>query len=229
MKTGYLVAKRLMDLGVSSLGLVLLSPVLMVIAAAVKAADRGPVLFRHQRVGRDGRLFGMWKFRTMVPGADKMGPGVTRGGDARITRLGRWLRKTKLDELPQLWNVLTGDMTLVGPRPEVPQYVERYTPEQRAVLALTPGLTDRASLEFVDEEELLRSAKNLEQFYMEHCVPRKIELNLEHWRKASLWEDIKVLFSTATLWFRSRGKVNPLVPAAAGQNLMRGSSGSPGS
>lgn len=213
MKTGYLAGKRLLDIGVSSFGLLVASPILLAIAVMIKVSDRGPVFFRHQRAGRHGRLFGMWKFRTMVPGADKMGPGVTRGGDVRITPIGRWLRKTKLDELPQLWNVLVGEMSLVGPRPEAPQYVAKYTPEQRAVLALIPGITDRASLEFADEEELLRGADDLEQFYMTYCVPRKIELNLEHWRKASLWEDIKVLFCTVTLWFRPRRKASPACPA----------------
>ena len=188
--------KRAFDLTCSALGLVLLSPTFAVIALAVKLGDGGPVFYRQHRVGRFGQRFWIWKFRTMVVDAERKGLQVTRDGDPRITRIGRFLRKAKLDELPQLWNVLKGEMSFVGPRPEVPRYVELYTPEQRAVLDLKPGITDLASLEFRDEEELLRGREDVEQFYLEVCVPRKIELNLEYAQRASLRSDVGVMVRT---------------------------------
>ena len=189
-------AKRLYDIGWAALGLVVLSPVLAVIALAVKWFDGGPVLFWQQRVGLGGQLFWICKFRTMVVAADRQGPGVTRDGDARITRVGRWLRKTKLDELPQLWNVLVGDMSFVGPRPELPRYVARYTAAQREILRFKPGITDLATLAFRNEEELLASASEVESFYLEQCVPRKIELNLQYQAQANLWRDTQVILRT---------------------------------
>src|SRR5208282_277059 len=150
------MGKRLFDLAFSVIGLVALSPVLLLVAMAVKLSTLGPVLFRQQRVGLRGKRFRMVKFRSMVENAEDLGLGVTRDGDPRITPMGRFLRKTKLDELPQLWNVLVGEMSFVGPRPEVPRYVAQYTPEQRRVLELKPGITDLATLEFRNEEEMLR-------------------------------------------------------------------------
>jgi lipopolysaccharide/colanic/teichoic acid biosynthesis glycosyltransferase len=197
-------AKRIYDLLFSALGLALLSPVLLLIAILVKISDRGPVFFRQQRVGQYGKLFWIWKFRTMIVDADKKGLNVTQDGDPRITALGRVLRKTKLDELPQLWNVCRGEMSFVGPRPEVPRYVERYTPSQREILQLKPGITDLATLEFRNEEDLLRQATDVEAFYLEHCVPRKIELNLVHARRASLWQDTRIILQTLFPWSRSK-------------------------
>ena len=197
-------AKRIYDLLFSALGLVLFSPVLLLIAILVKLSDGGPVFFRQQRVGQYGKLFWIWKFRTMIVDADKKGLNVTKDGDPRITPLGRVLRKTKLDELPQLWNVCRGEMSFVGPRPEVPRYVERYTPSQREILQLKPGITDLATLEFRNEEDLLRQATDVEAFYLEHCVPRKIELNLVHARRASLWQDTRVILQTLFPWSRSK-------------------------
>ncbi len=188
--------KRLYDLVFSSIGLIVLSPLFLVIAAVVKVTDVGPVIFRQRRIGLAGRPFYIWKFRTMVVNAEHAGLSVTCGGDARITPAGRFLRKTKLDELPQLWNVLRGEMSLVGPRPEVPHYVERYTPGQRKVLALKPGITDLATLEFRNEEELLRSAGDVESFYLAYCVPRKIKLNLQYARRANLWRDSQIILQT---------------------------------
>jgi lipopolysaccharide/colanic/teichoic acid biosynthesis glycosyltransferase len=190
------VAKRAYDLVFAGTGLVLLSPLFLLLAVLVKLSDGGPVLYRQERVGLGGCLFRIWKFRSMVVNADRIGIAVTRDGDPRITPIGRFLRKTKLDELPQLWNVFVGDMSLVGPRPEVPKYVERYTPEQRVILQLKPGITDLATLRFRNEEELLREAKNTERFYLEHCVPRKIELNLEYARRAGLWADTMIILRT---------------------------------
>ena len=147
------MVKRAFDLFFSALGLLALSPLLLLLAMAVKLTSRGPVFFRQQRVGQGGRLFYILKLRSMVVNAEKLGLSVTRDGDPRITPLGRLLRKTKLDELPQLWNVLVGDMSFVGPRPEVPGYVRQYTPGQRRVLELKPGITDLATIEFRNEEE----------------------------------------------------------------------------
>jgi lipopolysaccharide/colanic/teichoic acid biosynthesis glycosyltransferase len=190
------LGKRIYDVVLSGLGLVLLAPVLLVIALLVKGADGGPVFYRQQRVGLGGRLFWIWKFRTMVVGAERMGIAVTRDGDPRITRIGRILRKTKLDELPQLWNVLVGDMSLVGPRPEVPKYVARYTEAQREILGMRPGITDLASLRFRNEEEMLRSATDTEAYYLEHCLPQKIELNLQYALQANLWTDTLIILRT---------------------------------
>jgi lipopolysaccharide/colanic/teichoic acid biosynthesis glycosyltransferase len=189
-------AKRVYDLFFSALGLLALSPLLLLIAILIKLSDGGGVFFRQQRVGQFGRPFWVWKFRTMVMNAEKAGLSVTRGGDPRITRVGKLLRRTKLDELPQLWNVLRGEMSFVGPRPEVPQYVERYTPEQRRILELKPGITDLSTLEFRREEELLSAAEDTEKYYLEHCVPKKIELSLQYSRDSNLWRDTQVILRT---------------------------------
>ena len=197
--------KRAFDLFFSVAGLLVLSPLLLLLAMAVRLSGRGPALFRQPRVGKDGRPFCIVKFRSMVENAENLGLSVTRDGDARVTRIGRFLRKTKLDELPQLWNVLVGDMSFVGPRPEVPRYVEQYTAEQRRVLALKPGITDLATLEFRNEEEMLRTAArgrrtedgaDVEKFYVEYCVPRKIELNLAYAERANVWQDTKIILRT---------------------------------
>jgi len=190
------MSKRLFDLFFSLGGLLVLSPLFLVLAVAVKISSRGPVLFRQQRIGQDGKPFYINKFRSMVANAEKLGLSVTSDGDPRITALGRFLRKTKLDELPQLWNVLVGDMSFVGPRPEVPRYVDRYTAEQKRVLSLKPGITDLATLEFRNEEELLGGAEDTERFYLEYCVPRKIELNLAYADKANVWEDARIILRT---------------------------------
>jgi lipopolysaccharide/colanic/teichoic acid biosynthesis glycosyltransferase len=202
-------AKRLYDFVFAALGLVVLSPVFLLLALAVKLCDGGPVFYRQQRAGRHGKPFWIWKFRSMVTGADKMGPSITAGGDRRITPIGRLLRKTKLDELPQLWNVVRGEMSLVGPRPEVPRYVELYTPAQREILKLAPGITDLATLEFRNEEELLRGAADQERFYVEYCLPKKIELNLLYARKANPWQDTLIIFKTLWPWSRRHGEVQP--------------------
>ena len=189
-------AKRGYDLLFSSLGLVLVSPLGLLIALAIKLSGRGPVFFRQQRVGQFGRLFWIWKFRTMIVDAEARGLSVTRDGDPRVTGLGRVLRKTKLDELPQLWNVFRGDMSFVGPRPEVPRYVAHYTTAQRRVLDVKPGITDLATLQFRREEELLQGVTDVEMFYLEHCLPKKIELNLQYLQRASLWQDTRIIWQT---------------------------------
>jgi len=188
--------KRLFDIAASAIGLLVLWPVFLVIAVLIKLEDGGPVFYRQERIGYKGRPFKIWKFRTMVVNADKLGKPLTVGRDPRITRVGYWLRKFKLDELPQLLNVLLGEMSLVGPRPEVPQYVALYTPEQRKVLDLVPGITDPASIKFANEAELLAEASNPEKFYIEHIMPTKIRLNMEYASHATLWSDILVILKT---------------------------------
>jgi lipopolysaccharide/colanic/teichoic acid biosynthesis glycosyltransferase len=196
--------KRLYDIAFSGVGLLLLSPLLVFLAVLVKLSDSGPIFYRQERVGLGGRRFRIWKFRSMVVNADRLGIAVTRDGDPRITRVGRLLRKTKLDELPQLWNVFTGDMSLVGPRPEVPRYVEHYNLEQQQILQLKPGITDLATLRFRNEEELLKAAEDTERFYIEFCIPRKIELNLEYARQAGLWADTLIILRTLLPWLDAK-------------------------
>lgn len=188
--------KRFYDVVFSFAGLVVLSPVFLLIAALVKIADGGDVFYRQLRIGLHGRPFRICKFRTMVPAAEQAGPSVTKGGDVRVTWIGRILRRTKLDELPQLWNVLKGEMSLVGPRPEVPRYVQHYTAEQRDILRFKPGITDLATLCFRDEETLLGNTENLEEFYIQQCIPRKLELNREYARRANLLSDTWIILRT---------------------------------
>ena len=189
-------SKRALDVCGSTLGLVLLGPLFLMIALAIVMEDGGPVLFRQQRVGRGGRLFRLWKFRTMHVGAEYAGGQLTVGRDPRITRVGHWLRRAKLDELPQLLNVLRGEMSLVGPRPEVPRYVALYTPEQRAVLNEIPGITDPASLRYYDESIELARAADPERMYVEQIMPEKIRLNLEYAVRATPATDLVVVLST---------------------------------
>ncbi len=189
-------AKRAFDAAGALAGLLVLWPVFAVVAAAVKADDRGPVFFRQERIGRGGKPFRIWKFRTMVTDAESRGGQLTVGRDPRITRVGAWLRRTKLDELPQLLNVLAGEMSLVGPRPEVERYVRLYTPEQRRVLEMPPGITDPASLRYVDESEVLGRADDPHRAYVEQIMPDKIRLNLEYAGRATLLSDFGVLLRT---------------------------------
>lgn len=190
------LSKRLFDLGLTIPGLLFLLPALLFIAAAVKLGDGGPVFFRQERVGQGGRRFRIWKFRTMVVDAERRGIPLTVGDDPRITRVGRWLRRYKLDELPQLFNVLVGEMSLVGPRPEVPGYVALYTAEQRKVLDLAPGITDPASLRYRNESEILAQSADPEQVYVSEIMPAKIRLNLEYAQDATVWKDFVVVLRT---------------------------------
>jgi lipopolysaccharide/colanic/teichoic acid biosynthesis glycosyltransferase len=182
-------------------------PLGFVLAIWLKLSDGGPIFFSQIRIGQFGKPFRIWKFRTMVVNAEKLGLAVTQGKDPRITRVGRFLRRTKLDELPQLWNVFVGNMSLVGPRPEVPRYVAIYTPEQREILRLKPGITDLASLVFRDEESLLHGAKDVEQFYIEYCLPKKIELNKVYAQRAGLFQDVRIILLTVVPLFLS-GRVS---------------------
>ena len=193
------MAKRALDLVISILGLLALSPVLLFLALWIKLDSPGPVLYRGKRVGQDGQPFLMYKFRTMVLGAEQQGPAVTFRDDPRITKAGRVLRRTKLDELPQLFNVLKGEMSMVGPRPEDPKYVELYTPEQRQVLSVRPGITGPTQLEYRDEASMLE-AGSVDEEYVTRIMPRKLKLDLEYVRRRSLTGDLKILWRTvATL------------------------------
>jgi lipopolysaccharide/colanic/teichoic acid biosynthesis glycosyltransferase len=174
--------------------LLTVSPVLFGIVIAVVWEDRGPVLFRQWRVGRCGRRFEILKFRTMRPSAG--GPAVTASNDSRITRIGRILRRFKLDEIPQLWNVVRGDMRLIGPRPEVPQYVDETDPAWRTVLSVKPGITDLATLMFRDEETILAQSPEPERHYRTVVLPEKLALNCEYLATKSLWTDLRLLLLT---------------------------------
>lgn len=196
------MAKRIFDLFWATVGLLLLWPVFLLVALFIKAEDGGAVFFRQVRVGWKGRAFRMWKFRTMIMDAERLGRAITVGGDARITRIGHWLRATKVDELPQLINVLTGDMSLVGPRPEVQKYVDLYTLEQRRVLDLRPGITDLASVKYRRESELLANSEDPDRTYVDEIMPEKIRINLDYAREANLADDFRVILMTLGLWPR---------------------------
>jgi len=188
--------KRIVDFTAALVGLALLAPVMATIALATKLGDGGPVFFSQQRVGRGGRLFWMHKFRTMFVHAEQVGLPLTVGQDPRVTRVGRWLRKTKLDELPQLWNVVRGEMSLVGPRPEVPRYVASYSDEQRRVLSVRPGITDPASIAFIHESELLAASDAPEELYLQEVLPAKLACNLDYLRRATLASDMAMIART---------------------------------
>jgi lipopolysaccharide/colanic/teichoic acid biosynthesis glycosyltransferase len=189
------MSKRLFDVVAAGIGLVLLSPLLLALALWVRLDSPGPVLYRQQRVGRNGMLFDILKFRTMKQRAD--GPQLTVGRDPRITRAGRFLRHYKLDELPQLINVLQGTMSLVGPRPEVPRYVDCYPPAVRAtVLSVAPGITDLASILYKEESEVLGRAADPERAYLETILPVKLEYYQRYVRERSFWLDLRIIFQT---------------------------------
>jgi lipopolysaccharide/colanic/teichoic acid biosynthesis glycosyltransferase len=199
------MVKRLFDIVLSLSGLLLLSPLLLVIAAWVRLDSRGPIIFRQRRVGRAGATFEILKFRTMFQTSetDDSGIRITVAGDCRITGSGRHLRRYKLDELPQLMNVLRGDMSLVGPRPEVPEYVQHYPPETREeVLSVRPGITDLASLEFRHEERILAAAADPAQAYVDEILPAKLARCCDYVRQQSLWLDIVILWRTLLAVFR---------------------------
>jgi len=192
----YPLLKRALDFLLALGALVALSPVLVAIALWIKLADSGPVLYAGSRVGRGGKAFYMLKFRTMVVDADRVGPSSTAGDDPRITRPGRFMRRLKLDELPQLINVLRGEMSFVGPRPQVQWAVDLYTPEQRTLLAVRPGITDYASLRFRNEGEILQGSADPDKDYLEKIAPLKIELGLHYVQTYSLLSDVKLIVAT---------------------------------
>ncbi|PYT32794.1 MAG: sugar transferase [Acidobacteria bacterium] len=186
--------ERLVEAGCAASGLLLLTPVLAALALWILWDDGPPLFFSQKRVGRRGKLFSIWKFRTMRAGAP--GRGITASGDRRVTRVGAWLRKFKLDELPQLYNVLKGDMSLIGPRPEVPEYVQLESPLWQAVLQVRPGITDLATLLHRDEEEVLGASADPNAFYRESVLPAKLRLNLAYLRARSFWRDVNLIFLT---------------------------------
>lgn len=190
--------KRALDIVGSTVGLVILSPLLLLLAAAIRCCDGGPALYRGRRIGLHGRPFVMLKFRTMCPDADVRGGASTPSDDERITGLGRVLRRCKLDELPQLINVSRGDMSLVGPRPQVEWAVTLYTPEERALLSVRPGMTDLASIRFANESEILRGSPDPDRDYLDTIAPEKIRLGLEYVRTRSFLLDVRIIL--ATLW-----------------------------
>lgn len=188
--------KRLFDIVASGLGLVVLSPLFLILTLCIKLDSKGPVFYRQVRVGRNNKDFRIFKFRSMRVGADK-GSLVTIGGrDPRVTRSGYWIRKFKLDELPQLINVFVGDMSLVGPRPEVRHYVDYWTPEQMHVLDVRPGITDPASIKFRNENELMEKAEDPEKYYIEVIMQEKNKLYLEYVEKHSFLYDLRLIFET---------------------------------
>ncbi len=190
------VAKRTFDLAGAAAGVLVLAPLFLVIALLVRAEDGGPAFFGQRRVGHRGRPFRMWKFRTMVRDAESRGLPLTVERDPRVTRVGAWLRRLKLDELPQLFNVLAGDMTFVGPRPELARYVALYGAAQRQVLELVPGITDEASIRYADEDALLAKAADPERFYVDQIIQEKIRINLAYAARATFWTDVGVILAT---------------------------------
>ena len=198
------MAKRMFDLLGAAVALLLLAPLLAAVACWIKLDSPGPALFRQQRVGRHGRLFAIHKFRTMAADAVQRGPQLTVGNDLRITRAGSFLRRSKIDELPQLIDVLAGHMSLVGPRPELPAYVAHYPAELRdKVLAVRPGITDPVSLELADESELLGRAADPEREYVEVLLPTKLRAAVAYAERATLWTDLQVIGRTLrVLWAR---------------------------
>ena len=187
---------RFCDIIFSMVGLLILSPLFLIVALWIIIDDPGPVFYRQQRVGKGGKDFYLLKFRSMRMGADKMSLITIGERDPRVTRAGFYIRKYKLDELPQLWNVLVGDMSLVGPRPEVRKYVDTYTPEQWLALSVRPGITDYASIEYIDENRLLAQSANPDKTYIEEIIPAKIALNMRYINHQTLGEYFKIIFLT---------------------------------
>ncbi len=197
------MTKRIFDLSVSVIFLVLFAPFYLLIALLIKLDSSGPVHYQAQRVGKDGRLFNLLKFRTMKVNSSHLGPAITQKTDPRITRIGKILREIKFDEIPQLWNVIRGDMSLVGPRPEDPRYVEKYDEEQRKVLLVRPGLSSPASIQYRHEEKILsKQADDLEEFYVRQVMPEKLRIDLDYVKNQSLIRDVAICFRTAYTIFK---------------------------
>lgn len=192
-----LFTKRLFDITFSIVGLGIFSPFLGIIALSIKLDSKGPIFYRGERLGKCGRLFAMYKFRTMVDGAEKKGVLATPEGDPRVTRLGRFLRSYKLDELPQLWNILKGEMSLVGPRPEGAIYFQYYTKEEKiTILSVLPGITDPGTLRFHDEGKLLAGTDDPIKLYVETIKDEKVKLQMEYIKNRSLWTDLTIILAT---------------------------------
>lgn len=196
MSIPYLVVKRIIDFFLSVIAILLFSPFLFLIAVWIKLDSPGPILFRQERVGKLGKPFLINKFRTMIVDAERLGKQLTVGRDPRITRCGTFLRKYKLDELPQLFNIIQGEMSIVGPRPEVPRYVGLYNDQQKQVLSVRPGLTDEASIKYRNENQLLEDAENAEQAYIEKIMPDKLEINQRYIQTLSFKKDFQIVVRT---------------------------------
>lgn len=190
------MGKRIVDTACALVGLVVTSPVLLACAVAIRLDSRGPVFFRQRRVGQYGKTFRIFKFRTMIVATDENGSKLTASGDTRVTPVGKILRKTKLDEIPQLLNVFRGEMSLVGPRPEVPEYTEKYTVHERRVLEVRPGITGPASLAYIDEEQLLAAAEDRERYYVDTIMKHKLRYDLAYCTNICLLEDMRIIFRT---------------------------------
>lgn len=197
--------KRLLDVFAATVALLISAPILLVCAAAIWIESRGPVFYRQRRVGRNGVPFQIVKLRTMRPNADSQGPRLTASGDNRITKVGKILRRTKLDEVPQFFNVLQGSMSLVGPRPELPEFVAEYTAEERQVLEVKPGITGPASICYIDEERLLANASDRVKFYIDKVMRDKLQLDLSYCRNVSFPADLRILLGTFTSMFSILG------------------------
>lgn len=191
-----LIFKRIFDIVLSSILLLLLSPVILILSIWIKLDSKGEIFFRQERVTQYGKIFRIFKFRTMVKDANKLGSQVTVSNDSRITKVGKFIRKVRLDEIPQLINVLLGDMTFVGTRPEVKKYVDNYTPEMLATLLLPAGITSEASINYKDEEKILTENKNVDETYIKIILPEKMKYNLESIKKQSFLYDISIMFKT---------------------------------
>lgn len=201
-KQGSLLAKRIFDIVVSALMLVLVSPIFLILAIAIKLDSPGPVFYRQVRVTQYGKTFRIFKFRTMISGADKIGTQVTVGNDSRITRVGKLIRKCRLDEVSQLIDVFRGTMTFVGTRPEVPKYVAAYTPEMMATLLLPAGVTSLASIAYKDEDVLLEGAQDVDRTYVEEVLPGKMKYNLKALEQFSFWGDVNTMQKTVVAVLR---------------------------
>lgn len=202
------MGKRLIDILVSSMGMMVASPILLICAFAIKLDSKGPVFYRGERIGRNGKPFFIYKFRSMIEKAEKLGGSSTNASDVRITRVGRYIRKYKLDELSQLINVLKGDMSIVGPRPQVKWAVDLFTEEEKKILRLRPGLTDWASVRFNNEEEIIERSgySNADEAYMKLIHPEKMKLQLKYLHERSLSTDIRIIFDTVAMLLRTRMK-----------------------
>lgn len=196
LTTGGKITKRVFDIVACVTAVLVLCPVWLCIGLMVACGSKGGAFYRQTRVGRNGKEFKLLKFRTMRKDADKIGGLITVGEDNRVTRVGRFLRKYKLDELPQFLNIIKGDMSIVGPRPEVPKYVALYDERQRRVLSVRPGLTDYASIEYISENELLAQSPDPDKTYIEEIMPAKLELNLKYIDNQSVMEDLRLIFKT---------------------------------
>lgn len=195
-KKGSLILKRLFDILASLILLIILSPLFIIFSIMIKLDSKGSIMFKQNRVTENGRIFKIFKFRTMVENADKNGSQVTVENDSRVTKIGKFLRKFRLDEIPQLINILIGDMSFVGTRPEVPKYVELYTDEMKATLLMKAGVTSLASIKFKDEEKLLQMDGNIDKIYIENILPQKMQYNLEYLKRFNFFYDIKLMFMT---------------------------------